>query len=451
MQIHAVMHVATSVDSPVAGEQASINYRPHRCAPIRRRWIGSRCTIGRAVPISVEEKSVNRIVFIALMSMVGAGMLFSASRSVCAQHVVFRDPILPTTAISPVIPATSEGMHAPRRLPQIGNQPPRESVDLDAEMAELAVRESAIAVNVTEDSRVVPVSAVQPFMSPAAQYPPTALPVAAQLPAMIEPETQATDANFLHEEWNWRCLPGGLIYKAYLAGPKESRLGAQLVNSPTDSNFFDSTLGAHVGILRYGNSDRFRPSGVQLDFEGSAQLRQDIDEKLDVRSTDYRAGIPLTWGDERQQFKLAWYHISSHLGDEFFLKNPTFPFFFQSSDFVVLGYSLYVTDPLRLYVEAAYGYKSIARDPWEFQVGFEWAPRHPTDAWGAPFVAANGYLRQELDYGGSFTFQAGWAWRSPSTAHLFRLGFHYYNGASYQYAFLPYHEALIGAGIWYDF
>lgn len=253
------------------------------------------------------------------------------------------------------------------------------------------------------------------------------------------------------EQHTFQLGPRGFIYKNYLAGPKESRMSTQWVHATGDANLQNSTLGGRVGIFRYGTCDPFRPAGFQIDVEGSAQLRQDWDEELDVRSADYRFGFPLTWGNQRHQFKLAWYHISSHLGDEFLDKNPNYPLYFQSSDFVVLGYSLYPTDSLRLYGEVGFGYKTDARDPWELQFGVDWVQRGPTPYYGTPFVAANAYLREELNFGGSFNFEAGWAWRSHHTAGLLRLGFQYYAGASNQYAFSPNYEELAGLGVWYDF
>jgi len=256
---------------------------------------------------------------------------------------------------------------------------------------------------------------------------------------------------YRYDGWGCHLLPQGFIYRSYLAGPKESKLSTHLISIPGDSTMWDSTLGARVGLFRIGSVDPFRPSGLQLDIEGAAQLRMDLPEDQDVIGTDYRVGFPLTWGDGRKQWKFAFYHLSSHLGDEFLLKNMGFPRFFQVRDVFVLGRSIYLTDSLRLYAEVGWAFNTVASEPWEVQFGADYAPRSPTGWRGAPFFAVNGYLREELDFGGGFTFQTGWAWRSATTAHLMRLGLHYYNGASTQYAFMPFHEQQIGAGAWYEF
>jgi hypothetical protein len=188
-----------------------------------------------------------------------------------------------------------------------------------------------------------------------------------------------------------------------------------------------------------------------LDVEGSAQVRLDVPDEVDVQSTDYRVGFPITWGDEQRQWRFAYYHISSHLGDEFLIKNPTFPRFFQARDALILGRSIYLTDDLRIYAEVGWAFSCRASEPWEFQFGVDYAPRGPTSWRGAPFFAANAYLREEVDFGGGLTVQGGWAWRSDMNPGLLRIGLHYYNGPSAQYVFLPFHEQQVGGGVWYDF
>jgi len=246
-------------------------------------------------------------------------------------------------------------------------------------------------------------------------------------------------------------LPQGLIYRSYLAGPKESRIAATIERIQQDTSIMDGIVGTRVALFRIGSKDPVRPRGFEMDVEGAAMVRLDLEEEVDVRSTDFRVGVPFTWGNERHQWKFAYYHISSHLGDEFLIKNEGFPLFFQVRDALVLGYSYYLTDSVRLYGEAGWAFKSHASEPWEFQFGLDCAPRIRTGLRGAPFFAINGLLRQEVDFGGGLNVQTGWAWRSDVNAHLLRFGLQYYNGNSMQFAFLPFHEEQFGIGLWYDF
>ena len=251
-------------------------------------------------------------------------------------------------------------------------------------------------------------------------------------------------------DWQWQLLPDGIMYRAYLANPKESRLGTQMFNLHGDGTFWDSTLGGRMGLLRYGTNDPSWPQGWQFDVEGSAQVRLDPDENLDQRSVDFRAGAPLTYAYGRHRLKFGYYHLSSHLGDEFLAAHPTFSHVNFTREVLTLGYAYFVTEKLRLYGELGWAFHSDVSKEWEFQFGLDYAPSRPTGIRGEPFFALNGHIREELNYSGNFVAQAGWAWRGQ-TSHLLRTGFHYYNGLSDQYSFYRNFEQQIGGGVWYDF
>jgi len=254
--------------------------------------------------------------------------------------------------------------------------------------------------------------------------------------------------------WDWTLLPDGLIYKSYLAGPKESRFRSVWSHDDRLGWIWDITLGGRVGMLRYGTtySDDIRPQGWQLDVEGAAFPRLDPEEDRDLVSSDFRFGIPLTYSLGRYETKLAYYHLSSHIGDEYLLKNPTFVRLNYVRDAIVWGNAYYVTDDLRLYGEVGYAfYTSGGADPIELQAGAEYSPAHFTGLRGAPFFAVNGLLRQEFDYGGLLTAQAGWQWRGERNRRLLRIGGEYSNGKSEQFEFFGNSEERLGLGIWYDY
>jgi hypothetical protein len=251
--------------------------------------------------------------------------------------------------------------------------------------------------------------------------------------------------------YTWQVLPSSLIYRSYLASTKESRMYGGVDVARDDSTFWNATTGARIGILRYGTNEYILPDGFQLDVEGSAQVRLDVPEDVDVRSVDFRGGTQLTYGMGAHRFKFGYYHLSSHLGDEFLLKNPGYDRLNFARDVLIFGYSYYVTPNLRLYGEAGWAFYTIVTEPWEFQFGIDYAPQYRTGPWGAPFWALNGHIREELDFSGNFTAQVGWAWRADNNAHLLRVGFQYFNGLSNQYSFAFQHEESFGFGIWYDF
>lgn len=254
------------------------------------------------------------------------------------------------------------------------------------------------------------------------------------------------------DSWTWQFLPQGLIYRSYLAGPKEPRFGAQVVNID-DENWgwvFDNTMGARVGLLRFGTRDPIWPDGFQIDAEGASLLRLDIPNNVDMGSVDFRAGVPITLGVGRRRTKFGYYHLSSHLGDEFLLRVPNYDRQNYSRDVLILGHSIFLTPWLRLYGEAGWAFQSDICGLWEFQAGVDYAPPAPTSVHGAPFFALNGNFREEVDFNGGLTVQAGWAWRSIG-GQLLRTGLQFYNGPTPQFSFFEQSERQLGFGLWYDF
>jgi hypothetical protein len=251
--------------------------------------------------------------------------------------------------------------------------------------------------------------------------------------------------------YGWHLMPQGLIYRSYLAGAKESRFRSVWNHEQGNGNIWDITLGGNVGLLRYGTTGNVRPEGFQLGLEGAGQVRLDIDEDRDVDASDFRFGVPLTWGDSVYQVKVAYYHLSSHVGDEYMLKHQAFQRFNYSRDVLVWGHSLYPTDDFRIYGEIGYAFYNDVSDPWEAQFGIDWSPNDGTGAHGAPFAAVNGHIREEVDFGGNFVAQAGWCWRRGPATGLYRIGVEYYNGKDDQFSFFNQSVSKVGFGMWFDY
>jgi Protein of unknown function (DUF1207) len=253
--------------------------------------------------------------------------------------------------------------------------------------------------------------------------------------------------------WCWQVLPDGLIYRSYMAGVHEPRIGLNWFSESDGRNLWDATLGGRAALLRYGTTDPLHPQGWELDIEGAAIVRLNLENNMDLDDVDFRFGVPLTYGIDNWQFKFAYYHLSSHMGDEFAIRTPgaLATRINYVRDSLVLGASYYVVPSLRLYSEIAYATNADGgAEPLELQFGTEWSKPGPTGFAGSPFLALNGHLRQEHDFGGDFTAQAGWLWRGNS-GHMMRIGAHYFNGKSSQWQTFDDSEEQIGAGIWYDF
>lgn len=254
------------------------------------------------------------------------------------------------------------------------------------------------------------------------------------------------------EPWTIQLLPSGLLYHSYLAGPREPRFGYEWLYDAQRGDWVNEvTLGGRAGLIRIGNYDQQSPEGWQLDVEGAAFPRLAAGS-LDLVAADFRFGVPLTCRCGPFQAKLAYYHLSSHVGDEFLLNTASnFSRINFSRNAFVLGTGYFPLEDLRLYGEIGYGFLNDGgNQPWEFQFGAERGPSRPTGSRGAPFWAVNAHLRQEVDFGGSLTAEAGWAWRGADTGYLLRVGGQYFTGHTRQFEFLGRTEDFVGIGMWLD-
>jgi hypothetical protein len=150
--------------------------------------------------------------------------------------------------------------------------------------------------------------------------------------------------------------------------------------------------------------------------------------------------------------KFGYYHLSSHLGDEFMLLNPSAVRINYVRDSGIIGMGYYLNDDLRLYGEAAYAFGAEdGAEPLEFQFGAEYSPIRRDGYNWSPFAAVNAHLRQELNYGGDLVVQVGWQMRNGPAPRRFRIGAQYYNGYNEQGEFFSQREQKAGFGLWYDY
>jgi hypothetical protein len=252
------------------------------------------------------------------------------------------------------------------------------------------------------------------------------------------------------DEWQWQLLPDSLIYSSYLAGVKEPRFASVWAHERDEGWIWDISLGGRVGIARYGTLDDEMPDGWQIDLEGAAFPRLDLEEQEDLIATDYRFGLPMSWGLGAYRSKFGFYHISAHIGDEYLENNPGFTRLNYSRNSLVWGHSIYCTPDTRVYAEVAWSFETDVAEPWEYQFGVDFSPVC-CDCISSPFAAINTHLREEVGFGGNLVVQAGWQWRRGGQGRLFRAGIEYYDGKSEQFEFFDQYEQKIGLGLWYDY
>ena len=124
-------------------------------------------------------------------------------------------------------------------------------------------------------------------------------------------------------------LPRGDVFCPLLADPKGQRsfVSYLIETNDDEKNAQVGSVGISdaFGLLRVGGS---RPGdGFQISIQGSVFAQFDLDvSSYDLINADYIIGIPITIRRGVFSTRLRVYHQSSHLGDEFLLRenNPDF-------------------------------------------------------------------------------------------------------------------------------
>jgi hypothetical protein len=252
----------------------------------------------------------------------------------------------------------------------------------------------------------------------------------------------------------WEILPPGLMYRSYLAGEKEPRMAwSALYDFKRERTVWETALGGRAGLLRYGTDDILNPQGFQLDAEGAVFTRLLPGEPSTMmEAADFRFGFLATYRKERTAYKVGYYHISSHLGDEFLIANPTFPRINYVRDAAIVGVMRDLTPSIQAYGEVANALgREGGAEPWEFQWGCQYCPAPIMGNRGAPYAGVNFYSRQDFNFEPSLNVIVGWNWVGSRTGERFRVGMQYYNGPALQYSFFDRRERLLGGGLWFDY
>ncbi len=254
------------------------------------------------------------------------------------------------------------------------------------------------------------------------------------------------------ETYEWQMLPDGLLWRSYLAAPHEPRISTVLFRTSDQNNYWDATLGGRVGLVRYGTLGALQPRGWQWDVEGAVMTRLDLGHAEDVVSMDYRFGTEITRSEGPWAMKFGYFHISSHVGDEFLERNPSFTRLNYVTESFIFGVSRMLSDAVRLYGETAYAYHIAGgADRYQFQMGAEYSPRATYSKRGAPFAAINMDVREAVDFDPAVNFQAGWQWKGGLSGQSLRLGIELYDGHSTQFQFFDETQRHIGVGAWFDY
>jgi hypothetical protein len=148
-------------------------------------------------------------------------------------------------------------------------------------------------------------------------------------------------------------------YKPFLAAPREitHSIGFRYNDQATASNIAAVSFGEELPFYQW-NDVRKKGDSLQLGIHGAIWSVFDMEtvggDILEHTNSDFLVGFPLTYSYGDYAIRARFYHLSSHLGDEYLVNNPTVERKNPSFETIDCFLSYNVASSLRLYGGGGY-------------------------------------------------------------------------------------------------
>lgn len=232
-----------------------------------------------------------------------------------------------------------------------------------------------------------------------------------------------------------QVLPPDRLFDPLLADPRWPHFSAAYQSYMGDDELND------VAAVSFGEMFSFLRGDGPLGGEWETGLQAgvfaifDMDSQShDLVNADYWVGLPLAWRRDKTSALFRVYHQSSHLGDEFLLRNRVdrINLSYEGLD-LKLSYDL----PLGFRVYGGPGWlfhkEPDSLDPWSGQAGLEFiSSAEWLDGALRPLAGVDVQSYQEYNWNNSVSLRAGVQFENPDlvAAQKLRILLEYYNGHS---------------------
>ncbi len=234
------------------------------------------------------------------------------------------------------------------------------------------------------------------------------------------------------DEPGLEVLPRGNLFDPLIADPRWAHFSAAY------QYFVDDEEIEHAGAVSFGETFGLLGGPApfdgrwQFDFQAAVFGLFDLDsDSKDLINADYWVGLPLSYRSGPYSAMLRVFHQSSHLGDEFLLRDRV-DRVNLSYEAVDLKLSYEVGRGLRVYGGLGYllNVEPEGIDPFSTQVGAEYlAPFTLGDGLLRPVAAADLQNREESDFATDLSLRAGVQFESPAqVSQRLQLLIEYFNG-----------------------
>ena len=257
------------------------------------------------------------------------------------------------------------------------------------------------------------------------------------------------------ERRNGEFLPAGRLFEPLIADPRWPHF------SLAYHRYLDDDRLENVGATSFGESLGIYRSRAPFGGEWQVGIQAavfaifDLDaESKDLINADYWVGFPLSYRAGPFSALLRIFHQSSHLGDEFLLRDRVdrVNLSYEAAD---LKLSLAPFSWVRLYGGGGYLLSTDPDDlePWSTQAGLELtSPRTFARGLLRPVGAVDAQFWEETDWNTDLSLRAGLQLESEATSdHMVQLLLDYYNGHSPNGQFYERNIEFLGLGLHFYF
>ena len=287
-----------------------------------------------------------------------------------------------------------------------------------------------------------------------AAAPPPSPPVG--VPPVVTPAPPSTDPPRprVLKALDFGLMPGGHLFDPLIADPRWPHFAA------AHHYYLNQRELTNVGAVSFGESfalyrGRLGSGSWEVGVQAGVFAVFDLDaESKDLINADYLVGFPLIYRYRDFSALLRVFHQSSHVGDEFILRNRLRNRVNLSYEQVDTKLSYDLTEWLRIYAGAGYLFDQDPPDlkPWSTQWGAEFRSPWPSPEKGwRPVAAIDVQQREENAWHTDLSVRAGVQWDGWLAGRHFQLLLEYFRGHSPNGQFYEQKIDYLGLGAHFHF
>ena len=276
-------------------------------------------------------------------------------------------------------------------------------------------------------------------------------PTTAGVPTGKAPTTATTSVTpKVIKEQHRGILPGGQLFEPLIADPRWPHFAAAYQYYVNEGQI------THVGAVSFGETftlyrDQLGRGWWELGIQAGVFSVFDLaSESVDLINADYMAAVVLGYRDDKFSALARLFHQSSHIGDEFLLRNRVrnrVNLSFESID-LRLSYDLF-DDALRVYGGGGYLFdqEPASLRPWSLQWGAEFRSPWPgpQSSW-RPIAAVDMQNREENDWQVDISARAGVQFGGVLASRNLQVLLEYFRGHSPNGQFYKQQVDYLGLG-----